>query len=121
MFASSDSVPSTFCFVLSTVEGTSTGLTILLILAWEMLSILSNPVMLTLRCFHLFKPRLSNIIHKGATEKKLLQVPFADPCFIIWGRFAIEFHFCQALIIFAFPKVLLQLIFPCSLKTRLHD
>lgn len=31
-----------------TVEGTSTGLTILLILAWEMLSILSNPVMLIL-------------------------------------------------------------------------
>uniref|UniRef100_A0A8C9UWG2 RNA-binding protein EWS n=1 Tax=Spermophilus dauricus TaxID=99837 RepID=A0A8C9UWG2_SPEDA len=40
-----------------TVEGTSTGLTILLILAWEMLSILSNPVMLTFRCFHLFNPK----------------------------------------------------------------
>lgn len=35
MYASSDSVPSTFCLVLPTVEGTSTGLTILLTLAWK--------------------------------------------------------------------------------------
>ena len=38
MYACSDSVPSTFCLVLPTVEGTSTGLTILLTLAWKMLS-----------------------------------------------------------------------------------
>lgn len=36
MYACSDSVPSTFCLVLPTVEGTSTGLTILLTLAWKM-------------------------------------------------------------------------------------
>lgn len=35
MYACSDSVPSAFCLVLPTVEGTSTGLTILLTLAWK--------------------------------------------------------------------------------------
>jgi hypothetical protein len=104
-------------------------LTILLILAWEMLSILSNPVMLTPRCSHLFNSQTYNITHK-VLMKKLLQVPFTGPCpflYMILGKLLLfNITLCQTLVIVIhLPSSISDDHSPAdflySLKAGLHD